>query len=333
MPNIKIAHVSAYLPSRTVTNAELEEIANQHRQVLPPGVLEKLFSIRERRFAARHEQASDLAAKAARPIVDEVGAANIDQLIFASACGDLIEPATANMVQQKLGLLCPAFDLKNACNSFVDAMTVASALIQSGQRRNVLIANGEKLSDAIRLDTASNSNFDTSHLAAYSLGDAGAAMLLTASDNDQSEFHFQKKLTRGEHWELCTIRGGGSMHPHDLEKTYFQGSTAELKSVIQAEGMAFVQQCYAESGWAPEMVDHLFTHQVSAGTFRIVGQATGIPPARTTVVFETCGNTAAASIPLSMHTALQSGKLRRGDRVMIFGIGAGFSLSIQLLTW
>jgi 3-oxoacyl-[acyl-carrier-protein] synthase-3 len=327
-PNVKIGYVSTYLPQRTVTNAELEQLVNQKQVLLPLGVLEKLFGIRERRFADSSEQASDIAAKAALPIVEAVGKTAVDYLIFAGACSDLIEPATANIVQHKLGLDCPAFDLKNACNSFVDGITVAASLIQSGQFRNVLIATGEKLSDAIRLD----GEHSPTHLAAFSLGDAGAAMLLTPSENG-SGIHFQKKLTRGQHWELCTIRGGGSMHPREPEKNYFEGSTAELKSVISDEGVAFVRQCYEQSGWSPGMVDHVFTHQVSAGTFRVVEQATGVPAERIASVFETCGNTAAASIPLALHQALQAGKLRRGDRVMLFGIGAGFSLSIQLLTW
>ncbi len=328
MPNIKIVQVSSYLPERVVTNEEIEQLVNSKEQTLPPGILEKLFRIKERRFAGRHVQTSDLAANAARPIVEQVGAANIEYLIFSGACSDLIEPATANIVQHKLGLQCPVFDLKNACNSFVDAITVANSFIQTGICKNVLIVTGEKLSDGVRLD----GNHSSDHLAAFSLGDAGAAMFLTASE-DGSGIHFQKKMTRGQHWQLCTIKGGGSMFPQEPHMNYFEGSTAELKSVIQEEGVAFVRECYEESGWSADMVDHLFTHQVSAGTFRAVEQATGVPAERITSVFENLGNTAAASIPLAICDAIEAGRLKRGDKVMLFGIAAGCSLSIQFLTW
>jgi 3-oxoacyl-[acyl-carrier-protein] synthase-3 len=303
-------------------------LVNAKEQLLPPGILEKLFRIRERRFADRLVQTSDLAANAARPIVEQFGAQRIEYLIFAGACSDLIEPATANIVQHKLGLSCPVFDLKNACNSFVDAITVASSFIETGICSNVLIVTGEKLSDGVRLD----GNHSDAHLAAFSLGDAGAAMLLTISDGD-SRIHFQSKMTRGQHWPLCTIKGGGSMFPQEPHMNYFEGSTAELKSVILEEGVAFVKECYEESGWTSGMIDHLFTHQVSAGTFRVVEQVTGIPAGRITSVFENFGNTAAASIPLAICDALQAGRLKRGDKVMLFGIAAGCSLSIQFLTW
>ncbi|MBK8566652.1 MAG: ketoacyl-ACP synthase III [Saprospiraceae bacterium] len=328
MPNVRIAQVSSYLPDRVVTNEEIEQQVNVEKQLLPPGILEKLFRNRERRFAARDVQTSDLAANAARPIVEQFGAERIEYLIFAGACSDLIEPATANIVQHKLGLRCPAFDLKNACNSFVDAITVANSFIQTGVCGNVLIVTGEKLSDGVRLD----GNHTAAHLAAFSLGDAGAAMLLTLSDNE-SGIHFQKKLTRGQHWQLCTIKGGGSMFPQEPHMNYFEGSTSELKSVILEEGVAFVKACYEESGWSADMIDHLFTHQVSGGTFRVVEQATGIPVERITSVFEKSGNTAAASIPLAICDALKAGRLKRGDKVMLFGIAAGASLSIQFLTW
>jgi len=329
MLKVKISHVSSYLPSRTVSNDELEKMTNQHRPVLLSGTLEKLFGSKERRFAAPDEQVSDLAVKAALPIVEEIGPENIDYLIFAAASADLIEPATANIIQHKLGLQCPCFDLKNACNGFVDGITVGSSLIQSGICANVLIVNGEKLSHAMRLDGL---GFTNSHLAAYSLGDAGAAMLLTRSD-DESGIFFQKKLSRGEHWPLCTIKGGGSMYPRDPEKIFFEGDTAGLKNVISEEGFQFLLSSYQEAGWSPDEVDWLFTHQVSVSTFRTIEMASGVPIDRMVSTFEKCGNTAAASIPLAMHQAMQQGKLKKGDRVMLFGIGAGFSLSMQMLIW
>src|SRR5689334_18364940 len=108
------------------------------------GQLQKLCGIRARYFAAPDEQVSDLAVAASRCVVSAVGQDAIDLLVFASASCDLIEPATANIVQHKLGLRCPAMDVKNACNSFASGIHVASAMIESGAYRRALVVNGEK---------------------------------------------------------------------------------------------------------------------------------------------------------------------------------------------
>ena len=331
MNKTKIADISVYHPARIVPNSELELRLNARRRVLPEGSLERLFGIRERRFAATDEQVSDLAAKAALPIVDSVGAGRIECLIFAAACSDLIEPATCNIVQYKLGLRCPAMDVKNACNSFTSGLMTASSLIASGMYRNVLVVNGEKLSDAIRFDIETEEQLRR-HLAAYSLGDAGAAALVTASD-DESGFHFQRFMTRGEHWELCTIKGGGSMYPHDAEQNYFEGQTDALKTVLADEATAFLLACMQEAGWKVTDIAHVFTHQVSTGIFRLIAQMTGLAPDSCEQVFAHFGNTAAASIPLAMHQRLQRGALKKGDKVVLLGLAAGVSVSVQLMVW
>lgn len=331
MTNVKISAISAYAPERIVSNQEIEERINRKTQYVPEGILDKLFGIQERRFAAKDEQVSDLAAKAAQPIVEQVGRKNIDFLIFAAASADLIEPATSNIVQQKLGLKCPVMDIKNACNSFVSAIQVATAFIQANIYGNVLIVNGEKLSDAINFDIRDADHLQRS-LAAFSLGDAGTAALLTASEHT-SGFCYQKFMTLGEHWDLCTIQGGGSMFPHDVSKNYFEGKTAELKDVILATANGFVNQCLQENGWQVDEIDHFITHQVSAQTFKIIADATGIPESKMVSVFERFGNTAAASIPLSLHCANSRNLLKKGDKIVILGLAAGISVSVQLMIW
>ncbi len=331
MKKTKISELSVYLPERAVSNLEIEERVNAQRQILPPGALQRLFGIEERRFAAKGEQVSDLAAKAARPIVEKVGAANIEYLIFAAACADLIEPATCNIVQHKLGLHCPAMDMKNACNSFTSAVMTASSLISAGMYDNVLVVNGEKLSDAIRFEFDDEAQL-TRHLAGFSLGDAGAAALVSKSD-DASGICFQKFLTNGEHWELCTIKGGGSMYPHDVSKNYFEGQTVALKDVLAEIAEAFFRQCLDESGWQAHEIQHLFTHQVSVGTTRLIGQLTKVNPSTVEEVFPKYGNTAAAAIPLAMHQRLSRGEIHKGDKIAWVGLAAGVSVSVQLMVW
>ena len=330
---IRIEDISYYIPSKIVENDVMESLINKNNQLIPKGTLNRLFGIEKRHFAESSEMVSDLAVKAATPIVQKVGKENIDFLIFSAACSDLIEPATCNIIQYKLGLSCPAIDIKNACNSFVSAITVASSLIKSKIYKNVLIVNGEKLSDAIQL--APKDIFDLKkHMAAYSLGDAGAAMLLTATkDNEASKMDYQSSYTNGNHWNLCTIKGGGSLHPHDATQNYFEGHTVELQKVIAKEGADFFHKSIRESGWNIDEIKTVFTHQVSLSTFKLVSDITTIPLGKFKQIFHLYGNTAAASIPLSMGLAKEAGELERGDKIAIIGLAAGISLSLQLLTY
>ncbi|AHM59464.1 beta-ketoacyl-acyl-carrier-protein synthase I [Flammeovirgaceae bacterium 311] len=137
--NVKISHVGSYIPVHKLSSREVEDRINQKELFIAPGSLEKLFGVKTRYFAAPGQQCSDLAAAAARKILEQIDLHAIDCLIYASACGDLIEPATANIVQHKLGLTCPAFDVKNACNSFLNGILLATSLIQSGVYKKVLI--------------------------------------------------------------------------------------------------------------------------------------------------------------------------------------------------
>jgi len=327
----KISEIAAYLPEQRVSNKDLIEILNKEKTILSPGILERLFGIQERRFAAKNEQVSDLAVKAAQKIIGKVDKTKIDLLIFAAACSDLIEPATSNIVQSKLGLKCPCMDLKNACNSMVTAMHTADAFIKAGMYKNILITNGEKLSDAINYTIT-----DTEHLkramASFTLGDAGTALLMSASD-DVSGLYHQEFMTAGDHWELCTILGGGSMFPHDISKLYFEGKTTELKEAMIVNSKDFVLQALKRSGWKIESINHIFTHQVSNQTFKVIAETVGLNKDKFINTFEKYGNTAAASIPLSLVHAQDTNILKKGNKIAIVGLAAGLSVSVQTLIW
>ena len=327
----KIEAVGTYLPEEIVDNENLEQRINAQHDWLSPGVIEKLFGIKTRRFAASHEQSSDLAANAAQPIVDKYGKDSIDCLIFSSASSDLIEPATGNIVQQKLGLSCPIMDVKNACNSFVTGLQLASSLIHAGQYENILIATGEKPSIAIKTAYNNQEEFRKS-AASFSFGDAGSAVLVSKSDCE-SEILFHKFTSVGEHWKLCMIEGGGSMFLHDSNKSYFSGETAALRSVVINQARIFIKECFKEIEIIPSEIDHLFTHQVSMNIFKDVTAITGIPKEKCHITFDKYGNTAAASIPLAIQEALETGQLKKGQLVLLIGMAAGISISFQLIRW
>ena len=331
MINSKIAALSVYLPERLVTNEEIEDRVNARGLLLPPGSLERLFGNRTRHYAAPGEQTSDLAAQAAASILQTTPRGDIDFLIFAAASSDLLEPATANIVQQKLGLRCPAMDIKNACNSFISALMTADAFVQSGMYRNILITTGERLSSVVNYEIE-----DAAHLrralASFSLGDAGAAALVTVAE-PHNGLRAQAHLNLGEYWDLCTVKGGGSMFIHDATKNFFEGKTKELATVIQREAIGFFEDFFSRNGLTPNDFDHIIAHQVSLSTFKTIAEGTGLPEARMVKTFHCYGNTAAASIPLALQAARESGRLKTGDKVLLVGLAAGVSLGLQYLIW
>ncbi len=329
MKQVTISQISKYLPSRIVTNQEVEERINLCGDYIPEGSLERLFGSKERRVAASDEQVSDLAAKAAQPIVSKVGKENIDLLLFAAACSDLIEPATSNIIQSKLGLTCPCMDVKNACNSFLNAIQLSDSLIKSGMYSSILIVNGEKLSDAINYNIQDKEHLQKS-LAAFSLGDAGVAALMQASDDSSGLVH-HKFFTIGKHWDLCTILGGGSMYPHDVSKNYFQGKTSLLRKLFEGDMLANMRAEIKVGGYQIDEIDHLVTHQVSMYTHEVICSKFGIPKEKSINVFEKYGNTAAASVPLALEEGIHSGRIQSGDTVLLLGFAAGISASVQLL--
>lgn len=326
-----ISDLNIFLPERKVSSLELELQINQNGTLLAEGSIDRLFGVQERRYADVDVMVSDLATNAAKKIVAKHGAESIDCLIFASACGDLIEPATANIIQEKLGLTCPSFDVKNACNSFVTALQIASSFIDSGVHKKVLIVSGEKTSNSIRFQPE-NEEVMKRGLAAFSFGDAGSAVLVERSTNE-SGLYYQKFKTVGKHWQLCTIKGGGSMFPFDSDKNYFEGKTSELAEIMIKEGGTFFQSCLKEAGWQLSDIDHVVTHQVSWRSFEKISEQYNLPMDKIIKVCDLYGNTAAVSIPLSIYTGIESGKIKHGDKIAIVGLAAGISISIQFLVW
>jgi acyl-CoA:acyl-CoA alkyltransferase len=328
IPTIKA--VAAYLPDNQM---QIQSIVNKIRlrhPIVQNGILERLLGENTRYFADTETQVSDLACAAAAKILEKYSMKNIDLLIFAAASSDLIEPATANIVQTKLGLHCPAMDLKNACNSFVSAIQTASAFVEAGYYKNVLIVNGEKLSEVINYHPR-----DEDHLArciaSYSLGDAGAAMLIGAGEGSRIMYHNFTSL--GEYWNLCTVAGGGSLAFRDQEKYYFESDSQTLKEVFKMKVPEFLRQSLKEANWKMEDIDCLISHQVSGSTMTQLANLLNIPLEKCISTFGFYGNTAAATIPLAIDYALKENKLNKGDKVCLLGMAAGISLSVQLIEW
>lgn len=329
MKRAAIKYTGSYIPELEVKNSHVESRLKENGYDVPEGLFAQVMGSETRYYAAETEQASDLAVAAAKKVLKQFPKEDVDLLIFAAACGDLIEPATANIVQSKLGLTCPVFDVKNACNSVVNAMQIADAFIQTGQYRNILIASGEKTSDSIKYDIKDHNDFKD-RFASYSFGDAGFAALLTESNKEGFQYHNQ--ISYGEHWPLCTIKGGGSMFPHEPSQLFFSGLTYELRNIFMKYAPEFINDCLKQADKKVDEIDLVCTHQVSNSTFDQLAQSIDCHIDKISRTFSMYGNTAATALPISLEHAIKNNEVGKGSTVMMVGLAAGINISVQLMT-
>jgi acyl-CoA:acyl-CoA alkyltransferase len=327
--SVGITAAGAFLPADTLTSDEMQlRVADAHCLGLAPGDLEHRTGIGERRVARDDEYASTLAIGAARQAMAAagLGADDFDLLIFASASRDVAEPATAHIVQAELGSRAHAFDVTNACNSFINGIDVARALILAGRARRALVVTGETPTRSIRWQPASIGQLRRG-FAGYTFGDAGAAVIVepVASggilDIDTD--------TYSEHWEAGGVFGGGSRHPRDLEKTYFEGDGHALRTVFEKVGIGILDRVSDRTGMAVQDYAKVLVHQATLPYLERFMEITGVPEASLEVTVTQLGNMASATLGVQLARIFAG--LGAGDRVLLVGLGGG--VSIMTMVW
>jgi 3-oxoacyl-[acyl-carrier-protein] synthase-3 len=321
---VGITAVASSLPATEVTTAELQRrVAVASGLPLPDGMFAAATGIDRRRVAAADEYASDLAIRAARRVLHDSGLdpLDIDLLLFASATRDMVEPATAHVVQAALGSRAHALDVTNACNSFLNGIDLARSMIQSGRAGRALVVTGETptRSTRMRLDGMVQAR---RAFAGFTFGDAGAAVLLepvaTGGIVDiDSETH-------SEHWEVGGIFGGGSRHPRGDEHTYFTGDGHRLRGVFEKIGLSLLERVNHRLGLTWDDYTKVLVHQVTMPYLERFVELAGVPPDKLEVTIPSLGNLASATLGVQLDRIAPG--LRPGDRVMLVGLGGGVSL-------
>ncbi|MCW2960648.1 MAG: Ketoacyl-ACP synthase [Thermoleophilia bacterium] len=330
-----VAGISSWLPPQVVTSDEVErriaEASVASGFVPKAGIVQKLTGVRERRYKLPHEDASDLAVNAARGALEDAGLGidDIDLIIFASTSQDLIEPATSHIVSAKLGGSCTVFDVKNACNSFVNGMEVADGLIRTGKYERVLVCTGEGASECIRWDLDDVEHMKNS-FAGFTFGDAGAAVVLDAR-SDGTGILYTDMVAASSNWGICTIKGGGTMNPHDPMANYVTGDGNNLKDAFVNLGPQIIIDAFQRTNTTFEDYDVVLFHQVTEPFLDIFMQISGVPESRIVRTVDTLGNIASATMPLQLHRAVSSGQAGPGSKVMAIGLGAGISLAVTTI--
>ncbi|POM24709.1 3-oxoacyl-[acyl-carrier-protein] synthase 3 [Actinomadura rubteroloni] len=325
----RITAAAAHLPAATLTSAEVEaRVAAASGGFRPlPTIVERMTGIRSRHVLGPGEQASDLAVAAARTALADRGLTPdaLDLLVFGSASQDLIEPATAHIVAAKLGASCPVFDVKNACNSLLNGVQTAEALIRTGQAERALVCTGESPSRAIRWNVADRAAF-VDAFAGYTLSDGGAAVLLEAAPD--GGIFYRDFAAVSSAWRVGTLPGGGSMHPRDPEFTYFSGDGRRLKDVFVAAGPEIFRTALEKTGLTWDDFAIVAVHQVTMPYLELLRAMLEIPAGKLVVTLPEHGNLASASLPFQLATALRTGRCRPGDRVALLGLAGGVSLGV-----
>ncbi|WP_457963140.1 ketoacyl-ACP synthase III [Arthrobacter sp. D1-29] len=333
----RIAGLEVYVPpGRLSTNdLELQLAAASPGFRVPKGLIGRLTGIRTRSVMAAAEQASDLAAVAAGKLLADLGLepADVGLLIFASASQDMVEPATGHMVAAKLGVTCPVMDVKNACNSLLNGLEVADALIGTGRYRRVLLVSGESPSRAVRWAVPDQETFAAA-FPGYTMSDAGCALLLEPADpHDESGPRVLGTgfTAKSSHWAVGTLGTGGSVAPRDPEATYFTMDGEKLKDAFLDLGRGILDETLArlELAWSDFAV--VCVHQVSAPYRDVFARGAGVPQEKLVKTVEEFGNMASVSLALQLKLAQDLGRCGPGDLVALVGLAGGVSLGIAVV--
>ncbi|TWF98583.1 3-oxoacyl-ACP synthase III family protein [Kitasatospora viridis] len=302
----------------------------------PPGLLEDLTGVRGVHVREDGENASDLAVTAARKALDEAGLKidDVELLLFAATAQDLIEPATSHLVAAKLGASCPVFDVKNACNSVLNAMEVAESFIAAGRYRTILIACGEVGSLATRWHAPDRQALLRA-MPGYTVSDAGAAMVLTAGPAGEKDpgVLAVRFAANSAVWDACTVASGGTMHPRS---THDDHSTLRLNGDLRQGVLDVLPRIVASAGSelrAARAGAFIAFHQIAMPQYHETLDRFSLPENRCMPAVAEHGNCAAASLPLQLVKAREADRIEPGDTVAMLGLASGFSFGLALIRW
>jgi 3-oxoacyl-[acyl-carrier-protein] synthase-3 len=318
----RITGTGSYLPPRRVSNAEFAaELAAQGIETSDEWIVERT-GIRARHFAAPEVTSSDLALQAARHALEAAGrsAADVDLIIVATSTPDMVFPSTACLLQHKLGVAgCPAFDVQAVCSGFVYALSVADAMIKAGSAHCALVVGAEVFSRILDFKDRTT---------CVLFGDGAGAVVLEASDQPgilATELHAD-----GSHsGVLCTpgTVSGGQVLGDPLLKMDGQAVFKLAVRVLDEVARAVLEK----AGRKDTDIDWLIPHQANIRIMQGTAKKLKLPMDKLVVTVDEHGNTSAASIPLALDHAVRQGRIRRGDTLMLEGVGGGFTWGAVLL--
>jgi 3-oxoacyl-[acyl-carrier-protein] synthase-3 len=318
----RITGTGSYLPPRRLTNADFVDLlARDGIETSDEWIVERT-GIRARHFAAPDVAASDLGFEAARNALQAAGlqAQDIDLIIVATSTPDMVFPSTACILQNKLGANgCPAFDVQAVCSGFVYALSVADSMIQTGAANRALVVGAEVFSRILDFKDRTT---------CVLFGDGAGAVVLEASDTPgilSSDLHAD-----GKHVGILCVPGnvsGGNVLGDPLLKMDGQAVFKLAVGVLEKAAHAVL----AKAGLAEADVDWLIPHQANIRIMQGTARKLKLPMDKVVVTVDQHGNTSAASIPLALDHGVRSGQVKKGQTLLLEGVGGGFTWGAVLL--
>ena len=323
----KISALGTFVPPRLLTNADLEKMVDTTDQ----WIIERT-GIRERHVVDKGTGTSDLAAAAARQCLEKAGvsADAVDAIIVATVTPDMAFPATACLVQTKIGAHHAwGFDLSAACSGFLYALQVGAKLVESGAHTKVLVIGADVMSSIVDY---------TDRSTCILFGDgAGAVLLEPCAQGEVGLIDFLHEADGTGAPALC-MPAGGSLLPssHDTvdRKQHFIHQDGQAVYKFAVRKMAEVSEAIlARNGVQGTDLGCFIPHQANKRIIASTAERLGLALDRVVINIDRFGNTTAATMPLAMQTAVEEQRLQRGDLVLLASVGAGFTVGATLLQW
>lgn len=339
--NVAIESLDYVLPDTVITSEDLEsELASVYERLkLPAGRLELMTGIKERRFWDADFKASQASYLAGDKVLKKsrFGRESIDLLIHSAVCRDRLEPATASYVHNLLGLSnsVQIFDVSNACLGFLNAMTIAASMIESGQIERALICSGENGRPLVDHTIKALKNPELTrqtikpYFANLTIGAGAVAAVLCRKDlieGDALIVHSASVATDTQHNQLC--EGDASGNALEMQTDSEALLEAGIK-VAKRAWASFVQ----ESGWTHETADRIFTHQVGKAHTRALFSALNLDMGKDYSTFDFLGNVGSVSCPITLAHAIEKGAFAVGEKATLLGIGSGLSSLMMGIEW
>lgn len=322
----QILGMGSYLPPKKVTNYDLEKMVETNHE----WIVERT-GIHSRSFAEPGQGTSDLALFAAEEAIKNSGIQKqeIDMLIFATVTPDHIMPSSACYLQAKLGLRdVMSFDLNAACSGFVYSLSIADQFIRTGHYRNILIVGAEILHHKVNYE-------DRGTCILFGDG-AGAAVVGRTDENSKSLIISSHAHADGHLADLLYVPSGGSVMPFtqetlDKKQIFVEMKGREIfKHAVRTMAQA-CQEALDANNIDKNEIDWVIPHQANIRIIEAVAKHFDIPLEKVIVNIENMGNTSAATIPVALHEAWSSGKIKKGDLILLTAFGAGLTSGSTLL--
>lgn len=315
----QILGTGSYLPAKRVSNDDLAKRIDTSDEWITTRT-----GIKARHLAADNEKTSDLAVQAALKALEDakIPAQEIDLIIVATATPDMQFPATATIVQQKLGIEgCPAFDVQAVCAGFMYAITTANAYIRSGMAKKALVIGADIFSRILDWNDRTT---------CVLFGDGAGAVVLGASE--EAGIIHSKLHANGAHLDLLKV-------PAQMSEGAVCGSpfvTMDGQGVFKfavKQLAAVADEVITEAGYSADQIDWLVPHQANKRIIESTAKHLGLSMDKVILTVAEHANTSAASIPLALDAGIRDGRIRRGQMLLLEGIGGGFAWGAVLMKY